>query len=134
RHDVSKDSGVVLMAIGGTELLTGAGLLILLFIVLVIGLIVFPTLRKIIGFIFIVLGILLSLTIVGAVIGIPMIIEGAILYFTGNKKETVSGQHQQQTVNINAQTPTTKVQIRCSKCRQLNEEYAAFCQKCGTKL
>lgn len=121
------------MAAGGTELL-----IILLFVVLPIAaLIIFPTLRKINGFIFIIIGILLSLTGIGAIIGVPLIIIGAILYFTGKKKEIIAPgyQHQQQTVNINGQAPaTTKVQVRCSACKQLNEEYASFCQKCGGKL
>jgi hypothetical protein len=41
--------------------------------------------RKTIGFILIIIGILLSLTALGAIIGIPMIIVGAIIFFIGQK-------------------------------------------------
>lgn len=42
-------------------------------------------LRKAIGSILIIIGILLSLTGLGAIIGIPMIIIGAIFFFVGQK-------------------------------------------------
>lgn len=41
------------------------------------------SLRKAVGFVLITIGILLSLTGIGAIIGIPMIIVGAIIFFAG---------------------------------------------------
>ena len=41
--------------------------------------------RKAIGFILIIIGILLSLSVLGAIIGIPLLIIGAILFFVGHK-------------------------------------------------
>lgn len=41
--------------------------------------------RKAIGFILIIIGILLSLSVLGAIIGIPMIIVGALFFFIGHK-------------------------------------------------
>jgi len=41
--------------------------------------------RKAIGFILIIIGILLSLSGIGAIIGIPMIIIGAIFFFVGQR-------------------------------------------------
>ncbi|QKG83738.1 hypothetical protein GXN76_04110 [Kroppenstedtia pulmonis] len=63
------------------------GLILGLFFVLAIimGIVAFmwrPT-RKAIGLVNIIIGTILSFTVVGAIVGIPMIIFGAVVFFIG---------------------------------------------------
>lgn len=70
--------------------MVGTQELLIIFIFIILPLILlakYPSLRKATGFILIIIGILISLTGLGAIIGIPMIIIGAIFYFVGQNNE-----------------------------------------------
>lgn len=74
-------------------------------------------------------GWLLTLTLIGAIIGLPMCAVGGIMLLAGLVS---SGHHQ---VNVTQQVNTEqKIQIRCKKCGKLNSEDAEFCKHCGEKL
>jgi ribosomal protein L40E len=86
----------------------------------------------IIGLIIGFLGWLISLTIIGALIGVPAMFLGGIILFAGL---ITSSQHQQiimkQEVNSDQKI---RIKIKCQKCKTLNSEDAQFCKHCGEKL
>lgn len=57
--------------------------------ILLIVILVVPPLRKAFGLVLIVVGILLSITVIGAIVGLPLVFIGAVLLFIGGKKKEV---------------------------------------------
>lgn len=98
-------------------------------------------------------GFLFCLTLIGAVIGIPFMIVGAIMMgfgFFGRKNQTitnvvqVSGIPGQQPANMASfgapegatfvPRPTAAPQQSCSSCATVNEAASKFCRNCGSAL
>ena len=88
-----------------------------------------PVLRKTLGVLFIILGTLATLTFIGAIIGIPMIIGGGILLFIG-------GGNPQQ-INIVNNVPEQKdveERVECPFCAELIKPNAKVCRYCNREL
>jgi hypothetical protein len=106
---------------------------------------------RVFGFIILIIGLLFCLTIIGAVLGIPMMIVGSIMVaisFFGRQKTTITnvvqvagGSYQeaptppthpvQSATRASQQVSTGKF---CSECGAAVKEESAFCEQCGVKL
>ena len=77
------------------------------------------------------IGTLLTITLIGAIIGFPLIIIGAIMAFASIFIPTT---RVDKVVNNQSPIGGPQPQIRCHKCSALNPEYALYCNICGNKL
>jgi len=59
----------------------------IIFIAGIILAIVFPAFRKALGLLFVILGIIASLSLIGMIVGIPMILIGGIMLFAKRRSE-----------------------------------------------
>ena len=84
------------------------------------------------GFVTLILGTLLIITLIGAIIGVPLLIIGAIMCFVsifvpGSKVDEVVAESTYSGV-----VPET--QVRCQKCQAMNPKHAIYCNTCGNKI
>ena len=82
------------------------------------------------GIILLGLGTILTISLIGAIIGIPLIIIGAIMAFVSIfiPNTRIDPSHTQLPIG------GSQRQIRCHKYSALNPEYAIYCNMCGNKL
>jgi hypothetical protein len=83
------------------------------------------------GIILLGLGTILTISLIGAIIGIPLILIGAIMAFV-----SIFIPNTRIDPLVTTQFPSggSQRQIRCHKCSALNPEYAIYCNICGNKL
>jgi hypothetical protein len=86
------------------------------------------------GVIVVLLGWSLTLTLIGALIGLPFILIGGImilvgLFSSGRKTEQIIVSQQ-----VGHSEPIQRIHVRCLKCSTLNSEDARYCSKCGAEL
>jgi hypothetical protein len=101
------------------------------------------------GAVLVFLGLLFSLTVIGAIIGIPMMIAGAIMMAVGvfGRRKTiitnvvqVSNAPGAQPAPANAVSlgvsagPTAMSAVNCGACTTVNETTSKFCRNCGSVL
>ncbi len=101
--------------------------LIIAFIFFLLSLFV-PVLRKTIGLLLVILGILGTMTVIGAIFGIPMIIFGGILLFIGDNS------HQVIIENKNIISIDEGGRIECPYCSELIKVTAKVCRYCSRDL
>lgn len=87
-----------------------------------------PFLRKTFGLLLIILGILGTMTFIGAIIGMPMIIIGGILLFIGDNTPNVIIENKNIISNEN------EIRIECPFCAELIKETAKVCRYCSRDL
>jgi len=88
------------------------------------GLIIGGVLVTIVGFLF-------TLTIIGALIGLPFMCIGGVMILVGI---FTSKRHEQIVITQQVGYPDQKVQVRCLNCGTLNIEESKYCTKCGAEL
>ena len=103
------------------------GLFLIALIIFVASLFI-PFIRKTIGLLLIILGTIGSLSFIGALLGIPMIIFGGILLFIGDKSPNVIIE------NKNVISSENERRIECPFCSELIKETAKICRYCGRDL
>ena len=84
------------------------------------------------GLIILGMGTILTITFIGAIIGVPLMIIGAVMAFVSIFIPTTRVDPLVYTQSPGGGSPQT--QIRCHKCSALNPEYAIYCNICGNKL
>ncbi|MCL4549833.1 MAG: zinc ribbon domain-containing protein [Bacteroidetes bacterium] len=84
--------------------------------------------RKAIGLLLVILGILGTMTVIGAVFGIPMILLGGILLFIGDGSPNVVLE------NKNTSSSENERRIECPYCSEFIKETAKVCRFCGRDL
>jgi len=89
---------------------------------------------RVLGYIFIVLGVLLSITLFGAIIGIPLIVIGALLVIAGKDTPTQTPIIVQQQMSQPQREVIEKEIVLCPVCKSKNESDAKYCKKCGESL
>ena len=90
-----------------------------------------PFLRKTIGLLLVILGILATLTFIGALIGIPMIIVGGILLFIDGDDPSPNIEIKNE--NIISKEPN-EIRIECPFCAELIKPTAKICRYCGKEI
>lgn len=84
------------------------------------------------------LGWYLTMTLIGAIIGLPLMLSGFIMMLVGIftpsqvPKIIIEAHHQQATNTQKMQT--TDAQIQCTRCHNWNPINATHCKSCGKKL
>lgn len=113
---------------------------LLILLIPIILMIKYPSLRKALGLASILIGLLFSLTGLGAIIGIPMIVIGAIFYFVGNKDlhSTYGGQLFDNTrikrnVVVRVGSKTAKCPV-CSEIIDITDRSEGTCPNCKNPL
>ena len=85
------------------------------------------------GVVVTIIGFFLTLTIIGALIGLPFMFIGGIMVLVG----LFTSKHREQVIvtqQVGYSDASQKVQVRCLKCNTLNPDDAKFCKKCGAEL
>ncbi len=83
------------------------------------------------GVVVVIVGFFFTLTIIGALIGLPFMLVGGIMMLVGIFS---SGKKREQIIVSQQVNYPDKVQIRCLNCNTLNSEDAKYCSKCGAEL
>jgi hypothetical protein len=76
------------------------------------------------------LGTVFTITLIGAIIGVPLMIIGLIMAFVSIFVPT----RVDPVIVTKIPGGETQRQIRCNKCSALNPDYAMYCNMCGNKL
>ena len=77
------------------------------------------------------ISLLLTITLIGAIIGIPLIIIGSFMTFASI---FIPATRVDKLASNQSLIGETEPQIRCHKCSALNPEYALCCNIYGNKL
>lgn len=86
-----------------------------------------PFIRKTIGLLLIILGAIVTFSLIGAIFGIPMIVLGGILLFIGDPSQNVKYKN-------SIIQELEEVRIECPFCAELIKPIAKICRYCGKEI